>query len=589
VKERTRRYFRPVAAVDLPSLARAIQLGTRVLGLALGIMGPIVCLLHAYRGDWLLDRVLYMQLVAQPLIWLSIGLTFTRFGKTQPEAMLFLLAWVVNTYIAMAGLQSPTGANPYTVLALMSPVTIAGFAPWRPLWSWAIGAVTAVTYLLGSFVLPPGSMLPTSVVVAFSFACALLGSAAGQTQRLILASLHRARQAAEVSRREAQAATQAKSEFLAMMSHEIRTPMTAILGYADELLIEAQGAGAESRGAAALATIKRNGEHLLRLLDDVLDAPKVESGKMQLELRNCAPLELVSEVVELLRQRAEAKSLRLVVDPLPSAPATVSTDSTRVRQILVNLIGNAIKFSEKGEVKVRVGGEGERVVFEVIDSGIGISPEQQARLFEPFTQADGSLGRRFGGTGLGLSISRKIARVLGGNVTVESALGKGSTFRATIGGAVKAAAAQAAPPPATHSHDAVLPTNLHGRVLLAEDGADNRALIEKVLRRAGLVVEIAANGREAHAKAMSATLSGHGFDVVLLDVEMPEMSGNEAASALRADGYDGPIVALTAHTGAKEREAALSAGCDDFATKPIDRAAFLGMIARFLEKPYKPD
>jgi len=367
-----------------------------------------------------------------------------------------------------------------------------------------------------------------------------------------------------------------------MMSHEIRTPMTAILGFADELLVEAEAARPEASGAAALRTIKRNGEHLLRILDDVLDAAKIESGKLQLELCTCSPTELADDVVELLRRRAESKGLRLLVDPQLSAPQAVSTDPTRARQILVNLVGNAIKFTEQGEVRVRVLGEGERVVFDVVDTGIGIAPDQQAKLFEPFTQADSSAGRRFGGTGLGLSISRKLARVLGGNVTVESVPGRGSTFRATLGAVVKGAAIATSAP-----SESAAPA-LHGRVLLAEDGPDNRALLERVLRRAGLHVELAENGREAHAKAMSATLSGTPFDVVLLDVEMPEMSGNEAASALRADGYDGPIVALTAHTGAAERQACLAAGCDDVAGKPIDRAVFLAALGRFLEKPYKP-
>jgi signal transduction histidine kinase/ActR/RegA family two-component response regulator len=581
MNERLRRWLRHVQASELPGLPRAIQLGTRVLGIALGIMGPVVCLLHALLDDWQLDRVLYMQLVAQPLFWSCIGLTFSDFGKRRPDLVLYLLATVVNAYIGLAGLQSPSGQNPYAVLAFFSPITLAAFAPWRPTLSLAIGASTAAIYLAGRFVLPPGALLPAPVVLSISAACSVLGAAAGQTQRLILASLNRARQAAEAARRDAQAATQTKSEFLAMMSHEIRTPMTAILGFADELLAEAEAAQPERSGAAALRTIKRNGEHLLRILDDVLDAAKIESGKLQLEIRACSPTELADDVVELLRGRAESKGLRLVVEPQANAPHAVSTDPTRARQILVNLVGNAIKFTEQGEVRVRVSGDGERAVFDVVDTGIGIAPEQQAKLFEPFTQADGSLGRRFGGTGLGLSISRKLARVLGGNVTVESVAGRGSTFRATLGAAVKGAAI-ANPAPAEPAQ-----TTLHGRVLLAEDGVDNRALLERVLRRAGLHVELAENGREAHAKAMSATLSGTPFDVVLLDVEMPEMSGNEAASALRADGYDGPIVALTAHTGVAEREACLSAGCDDVAGKPIDRAVLLAALARFLEKPYK--
>jgi len=429
VNEGLRRHLRPVPDTELPGLPGAMLVGSRVLGIALATLGPFVCVLQATAGGWLLDHVLWMQLAVQPLLWACIGTTFTRFGRRQPEAMLFALVAVTNGYIALAGLQSPSGDNPYSVLALISPVVIAAFAPWKPSWSLAIGVADVAIYLGSKLALPPGSLLPVPIVCGVSAACTLLGAAAGQVQRGVLASLHRAKQAAEQARREAQAATQAKSEFLATMSHEIRTPMTAILGFADELLLEVESGAPSERVVPALRTIKRNGEHLLRLLDDVLDAAKIESGKLQLEIRPCSPAELADEVAELLRGRAEAKGLRLVVEPQPGAPETIATDPTRARQILVNLVGNAIKFTDAGEVRVRVSGEGTRAVFEVIDTGIGIPTEQQAKLFEPFTQADGSLGRRHGGTGLGLSISRKLARLLGGNVTVESAPGQGSTFR----------------------------------------------------------------------------------------------------------------------------------------------------------------
>ena len=581
MNERVRRFLRPVPTAEMPDLSGWIQRGSRVLGVSLALMGAFVCVLHATVGDWLLERVLYMLLVVEPLMAGCIALTYTAFGRKNPELLLFVLVTIVNAYISLAGLQSPTGQNPYLVLALISPVTIAAFTPWPPSMSLVTAAVAAVVCLGSGFFLPPGGALPIPVVVAMSAVCGSLGAAAGQSQRMLWAKMHRARQAAEAARREAQAAAQAKSEFLATMSHEIRTPMTAILGFAEELLLDLDAGGSPKRPAGpALHTIQRNGEHLLRVLDDVLDAARIESGKLQLELVACSPVELADDVAELLRQRAQAKGLRLVVEPLPTAPPAVWTDVTRARQILVNLVGNAIKFTEEGEVRVRVGADGERAAFEVVDTGIGISPEQQAKLFEPFTQADGAGGRRQGGTGLGLSISRKIARLLGGSVTVESELGRGSRFRATLGSSAKGTGPTARlPTPPQPAHP------LRGRVLLAEDGADNRALLERVLRRAGLEVELAENGREAHAKAMSATLSGTPFDVVLVDVEMPEMSGNEAASALRADGYDGAIVALTAHGRAEDREACLSAGCDEFAAKPIDRTALLATLARFLDKP----
>jgi len=579
VNDRVRRFLRPVPTAEMPDLSAWIARGTRTLGVALAVMCPFVCVLHSIVGDWLLERVLYVALVAEPLLWGCFGLTYTELGRKNPELLLFVLMSVIDAYISLAGLQSPTGQNPYLVLALISPLTIAAFAPWPPTLSFLTAAVGGTICFAAGFFIPEGSALPTVVVLGMSAVTGTLGAAASQSQRLLWAEMYRARQAAESARREAQAAAHAKSDFLATMSHEIRTPMTAILGFADELLLDLESGKTERPAEPALRTIQRNGQHLLHVLDDVLDAAKIEAGKLQLELVACSPVELADEVAELLRQRAQAKGLRLVVEPLPTAPAAIWTDTTRARQILVNLVGNALKFTEEGEVRVRVGADGERAAFEVIDTGIGIPLEQQARLFEPFIQAEGKGAKRQGGTGLGLSISRRLARLLGGNVSVESEPGKGSRFRATLGSTAKGtgptARAPAPPPPANP---------LRGRVLLAEDGADNRALLERVLKRAGLEVELANDGREAHAKAMSATLSGTPFDVVLLDVEMPEMSGNEAASALRADGYDGAIVALTAHGRVEDREACLSAGCDEFATKPIDRAALLALLGRFLQE-----
>ena len=282
-----------------------------------------------------------------------------------------------------------------------------------------------------------------------------------------------------------------------------------------------------------------------------------------------------------MRQRAQAKGLRLIVEPLPAAPPAIWTDVTRARQILVNLVGNAIKFTEEGRGARRASAP---TASARLVRGGRHRDRHQPRAAGEAVRAVHPGGRHGGATprrhGAGLWISRKLARLLGGGVTVESELGKGSRFRATFGSTAKGAGPTARPPTLPQ------PANpLRGRVLLAEDGADNRALLERVLRRAGLEVELASDGREAHAKAMSATLSGTPFDVVLLDSEMPEMSGNEAASALRADGYDGAIVALTAHGRAEDREACLSAGCDEFATKPIDRTSLLATLARFLDKP----
>ena len=268
-----------------------------MLGVSLAVMGAFVCVLHATVGDWQLERVLYMLLAVEPLMWGCIAATYTGFGRKNPELVLFLLATVVNAYISLCGLQSPSGQNPYLVLALISPVTIAAFAPWPPSMSLVTAAVAALVCLGAGWFLPPGGALPIPVVLGMSAVCGALGAAAGQSQRLLWAKMHRARQAAEVARREAQTAAAAKSDFLATMSHEIRTPMTAILGFAEELLLDLDAAGNPKRPAGpALHTIQRNGEHLLRVLDDVLDAAKIESGKLQLELVACSPVELADDV-----------------------------------------------------------------------------------------------------------------------------------------------------------------------------------------------------------------------------------------------------------------------------------------------------
>ena len=587
MSERMRRLLRPVPAAELPGLPRAIQVGTRVLAVALATMGPLVCVLHATVGDWLIDRVLLMTLVAQPLIWACLGATFTSLGKRHPEAVLYLLATVVNGYIGLAGLQSASGENPYSVMALMSPVTLAAFAPWRPTLSFAIGATTAAVYLGGAWVLPQGSMLPTAVVLALAAACSLLGAAAGQVQRLILSSLHRARLAAEVSRREAQAATQAKSEFLATMSHEIRTPMTAILGYADLLLDDEMQLGDEAR--RLLEIVRRNGGHLLDVLNDILDLSKIEAGRLEVELIPTSLVHIVSEIASLMRVRADEKGIALEVAFETPIPSEVLSDPTRIRQAIVNLLGNAIKFTERGSVRVRVSydPELEGAHIEVRDTGIGIAPEKRSNLFRAFEQADSSITRRFGGTGLGLAITKRIAVLLGGDCSVESEPGRGSAFTFSL---------KAQPTPGARLLRVFGEAELHretrrtsgageriaARILLAEDGPDNQRLISMMLRKAGAEVHLVENGQMAIERAQRES-----FDLILMDMAMPVMDGYTAARSLRARGVAVPIVALTAHALAGEREKCLEAGCNAYLTKPIDRYDLLASIRSLLDESAK--
>ena len=403
------------------------------------------------------------------------------------------------------------------------------------------------------------------------------------------------------------AADRAKSEFLANMSHEIRTPMTAILGFADILHGEGDLAKAPPARVQAIDTIVRNGRQLLELINSILDLSKIEAGKLDIERRNCPPIQVLSDAVRLMKVRADAKGLELACATDGPVPETIQTDPTRLNQILINLIGNAVKFTETGGVRAVIrlvdapeadvddgasGPGGPLVQFDIIDDGIGMTPEQMEGVFLPFTQGDNSTSRRFGGTGLGLTISRRLARILGGDITVESESGKGSTFRLTIATgplddartsnvhSTSEASETEEPSPAAPAAPAC--ESLDCRVLLAEDGPDNQRLLSFVLERAGAEVTVAENGRAAVAAMDASRDASRPFDLILMDIQMPELDGYEATRILRRKGYRVPIIALTAHAMARDREKCMQAGCDDYASKPIDRRALLKIIRRNL-------
>jgi PAS domain S-box-containing protein len=391
------------------------------------------------------------------------------------------------------------------------------------------------------------------------------------------------------TREAAQRANSAKSEFLANMSHEIRTPMTAILGYVELI---ADGCRKECPfGRETLARhadiIARNAKYLLDLLNDTLDLSKIEAGRLQVEPAPCSLPELLADLDSLMRVRATAKGLALCVRSDGAVPRTICTDPTRLRQILINLLGNAIKFTEQGSVHlvVRLHSDGP-LEFEISDSGIGMTPEQITRLFHPFAQGDSSIHRRFGGTGLGLSISRRLAELLGGRIAVESQSGAGSVFRLTLATGpltgVELVSFDIPAHTARFAKSAAADIKLSGRILLAEDGPDNQRLIALLLRLAGADVTTVENGQMAVDAALQALESGRPFDVILMDIQMPVLDGYEATRHLRRKGYTAPIVALTAHAMIADREECLAAGCDDFAAKPIDRAMLLGVVAAHL-------
>ena len=410
---------------------------------------------------------------------------------------------------------------------------------------------------------------------------------------------------------QAEAANRAKSEFLANMSHEIRTPMTAIMGYADLIRESCPGQGAYDSGELqeGLDTILRNGRHLLEIINDILDLSKIEAEKMTTEQVACSPHAIVAEVASLLRVRTKAKKLAFNTEFIGPVPETIASDPTRLKQILVNLVGNAIKFTDTGGVRLITrfvdGGAGPCLQFDVVDTGMGMTAEQAERIFQPFNQADTSTTRQFGGTGLGLTISKRMAQLLGGDVLlVESRAGLGTRFRATAATGpldgvpmiegdcnkeavtVRREAATASAPPAD---PAMALDGLH--ILLAEDGPDNQRLIALVLKKAGAKVTIVENGKLAMDAALAAMHGrrdddpAHPFDVILMDMQMPVMDGYEAAGLLRRKGYTGPIIALTAHAMASDREKCIEAGCDDYRSKPIDRKALLATICAHLRPP----
>lgn len=393
------------------------------------------------------------------------------------------------------------------------------------------------------------------------------------------------------AKREAEEATKAKSRFLANMSHEIRTPMTAILGYADLMMDPKMSA---SERLNCLAVIRRNGEHLLNLINDILDISKIEAGKMEVNPSRCSIPELISDILSLMRVRAGEKGISLSAEYKGPLPETIYADRARLKQALMNLVSNAIKFTESGGVRLEIcflpewRDKEPAVQIKVIDTGIGIMPENLKRLFQPFNQLDPSTSRKFGGTGLGLAITRQLISLMGGEVTAESTPNKGSIFTITIptgdlkGVKILENPAEAVVQEGSHrQHD--LQKELSGvRILLAEDGIDNLRLIRTILQKAGAEVSIAENGRVAVKKAME-----NPFDVILMDMQMPEMDGYEATGYLRSKGYHKPIIALTAHAMTSDKDRCLAAGCDYYLSKPIDRALLISTVAKYagVDKP----
>ncbi len=381
----------------------------------------------------------------------------------------------------------------------------------------------------------------------------------------------------------AETASRAKSDFLSNMSHEIRTPMTVVIGYSE--LLEEESLSLDQRREYVL-NIQRSGHHLVELINDILDVSKIEAGKVELHRTRFSPAELIHEVDAIMRQRANAKSLDLQFLGVDRLPERILSDPMRLRQILVNLIGNAIKFTPRGSVTVTCAFHhdelGNRVEFAVADTGIGIERDVLKRLFKPFEQGDSSTTRKFGGTGLGLFICQRLASMLGGAIEIESTFGVGSTFRLWIEALNHAEEHAQTPAPKAVSRDAAPEPRLNGRILLADDGPDNRRLISHILSRAGAVVDVVTNGKELLDRVKQAQAESTPYSLILADMQMPELDGYSAVRELRNRGYTGRIIALTAHAMGEHRQRCLEAGCDDFFTKPFQRRDLIDRCASWM-------
>ncbi len=407
------------------------------------------------------------------------------------------------------------------------------------------------------------------------------------------------------ARRSAETANRSRGEFLANMSHEIRTPMAAILGHADILKEHIR----DPDNLQVVETIRRNGDFLLSIINDILDLSKIDAGKMEIDQTEVRPDGLLAEVRSLMDVRASEKRipLRIVFDsPIPE---WIETDAVRLRQILLNLVGNAIKFTDQGEVKVvcrydvldecgvskELPGLGAslnhtpskqnyrgRLVVGISDTGIGIKPADQRALFQPFVQADSTSTRSFGGTGLGLAICRRLARALGGDISLESEYGKGSTFTLTIDAVAKG---QLVEPNLSLDVTAEVPAeslSLSARILVVDDRRDIRYLAQHFIEKAGGQVLTATNGQEAIDVIESS--AGTAIDLIVMDMQMPVMDGYAAVAELRRRGCTLPIIALTANAMKSDRDACLAAGCTDYTTKPLDSPKLIAMIHRLTSR-----
>ena len=515
------------------------------------------------------------------------------------------LVWGLLAILVNAGLTG--GQHSYALWFLALLPLLSAFVGGRAVaWGWAgvaMAAAALVWALDQSGRLPatglaalPAPMLLLAHLVLIFMATTFAGAARHASERHIQllgeklvaeraahGHAETARQLEEQARRVAEAASHSKTHFLATMSHEMRTPLNAVIGF-NNLLLDLN-LGPRERQLAELA--QQSGESLLQLINDILDLSKIEAGHLELESLVFDPNAVVKEALAMVERQAADKGLALECEV--TAPGGLRGDPSRLRQILVNLLGNAVKFTEQGRIVLRcwpVTGEGgaEWLRFEVADTGLGIDEALQARLFQPFTQAEASTPRRYGGTGLGLAICRELASLMGGSISLASAPGAGATFRVELPFAAVPVAEWPQPPAA--ALPASVSPHRHCRVLLAEDNAVNQIMAREMLKRLGCQVDVVGNGREAiEAWAQQP------YDLVFMDCDMPVLDGFEACREIR--GQEGrhrhtPVIAITAAAIAGDREKCLAAGMDDYLPKPVRLHEMKAVLERNLARLREP-